>query len=301
MGNIRKACARRIESGHRTSKLQSAMEYLMTYGWAILIIAIVLVALFSLGVFNSANFAPKAPPGACQVFRPNGPGTTFDLNLEGECNGELPQYATNFQSSSDYVSVANPSYMPTKTDFTLSSWVYDLPGYASWETVVETNEFDFERMGGYGTILRFVSGIGGGASSSGGIPVGRWNYFVVTINSTATKIYVNGTLIATGSGGSNTISISAIRFGEAGLSGLGGSDQWYGYLANIQIYNTSISANDINTLYNEGIGGAPIDLQNLVGWWPLNGNANDYSGNQNNGVATNLVYTTSWASSYTPP
>ena len=36
-------------------KLQSAMEYLMTYGWAILIIAIVLIALFSLGVFSSNN------------------------------------------------------------------------------------------------------------------------------------------------------------------------------------------------------------------------------------------------------
>ncbi len=33
-------------------RLQSAMEYLMTYGWAILIIAVVLGALFSLGVFN---------------------------------------------------------------------------------------------------------------------------------------------------------------------------------------------------------------------------------------------------------
>ncbi len=30
-------------------KLQSAMEYLMTYGWAILIIAVVLGALFELG------------------------------------------------------------------------------------------------------------------------------------------------------------------------------------------------------------------------------------------------------------
>jgi hypothetical protein len=30
------------------------MEYLMTYGWAILIIAVVLAALFSLGVFNGA-------------------------------------------------------------------------------------------------------------------------------------------------------------------------------------------------------------------------------------------------------
>ncbi len=39
----------------RASKAQSAMEYLMTYGWAILIIAVVLGALFSLGVFSGGN------------------------------------------------------------------------------------------------------------------------------------------------------------------------------------------------------------------------------------------------------
>lgn len=36
-------------------RLQSAMEYLMTYGWAILIIAVVLGALYQLGVFGSAG------------------------------------------------------------------------------------------------------------------------------------------------------------------------------------------------------------------------------------------------------
>ena len=36
-------------------RAQSAMEYLMTYGWAILIIAVVLGALFSLGIFNTAS------------------------------------------------------------------------------------------------------------------------------------------------------------------------------------------------------------------------------------------------------
>jgi len=39
----------------RTLKAQSAMEYLMTYGWAILIIAVVLGALFSLGVFSGTS------------------------------------------------------------------------------------------------------------------------------------------------------------------------------------------------------------------------------------------------------
>ncbi len=37
-------------------KAQSAMEYLMTYGWAILIIAVVLAALDFLGVFNGNTF-----------------------------------------------------------------------------------------------------------------------------------------------------------------------------------------------------------------------------------------------------
>ncbi len=41
--------------GAKRLKAQSAMEYLMTYGWAILIIAVVLGALFSLGVFSSSN------------------------------------------------------------------------------------------------------------------------------------------------------------------------------------------------------------------------------------------------------
>ena len=34
--------------------LQSAMEYLMTYGWAMLVIAVILIALYALGVFNGS-------------------------------------------------------------------------------------------------------------------------------------------------------------------------------------------------------------------------------------------------------
>ena len=44
------------------SKAQSAMEYLMTYGWAILVIAVVLGALFELGVFSGTFFMPHVQP-----------------------------------------------------------------------------------------------------------------------------------------------------------------------------------------------------------------------------------------------
>ncbi|MDE1850221.1 MAG: hypothetical protein KGH54_00295 [Candidatus Micrarchaeota archaeon] len=54
----------------KSFKIQSAMEYLMTYGWAILIIAVVLGALFSLGIFNSGSLlgtsCVAAPGFLCQ-------------------------------------------------------------------------------------------------------------------------------------------------------------------------------------------------------------------------------------------
>ncbi len=45
---------------NKGQKGQSAMEYLMTYGWAILIIAVVLSVLFGLGLFNSSNLSTSA-------------------------------------------------------------------------------------------------------------------------------------------------------------------------------------------------------------------------------------------------
>jgi hypothetical protein len=47
-------------------------------------------------------------------------------------------------------------------------------------------------------------------------------------------------------------------------------------------------------MYARGIGGVPVDLQHLVGWWPLNGNANDYSGNNNNGASTGVIFSTQY-------
>jgi len=68
------------------------MEYLTTYGWAILIIAIVMAAMFSLGVFNPYTFAPKATAGSCQVLR-SGSGYT---TLIGTCTNQIPQSVASF-------------------------------------------------------------------------------------------------------------------------------------------------------------------------------------------------------------
>ncbi len=68
------------KTAHKRYKAQSAMEYLMTYGWAILIIAVVLGALFQLGVFNGGSLAGSscvASPGFyCQNLALQNAATT---------------------------------------------------------------------------------------------------------------------------------------------------------------------------------------------------------------------------------
>jgi hypothetical protein len=59
-----------------------------------------------------------------------------------------------------------------------------------------------------------------------------------------------------------------------------------GSVSNLQIYNGILTANQVLNNYNKGLAGTPANLS-LLGWWPLNGNPNDYSGNNNQGVPQN--------------
>ena len=73
-----------IESPAATARRlrgQSAMEYLMTYGWAILVIIIVIAVLFYIGVLNPRNVTPTSctfPPGiSCASFKLTTSGALF--------------------------------------------------------------------------------------------------------------------------------------------------------------------------------------------------------------------------------
>jgi len=283
-----------------SSKAQSAMEYLMTYGWAILIISVVLAALFQLGVFNPMTFAPKAPPGSCQVFRPNGPGTTSFINLEGVCSGELPQYVAQFGGTS-YVQVPNSASLKYYLNgVTFAVWFKLAKTGASMGIVSQTPN-PFIDLWYNGNNLRYEvtnPSINGGAAcfASTVLASGTWYFAVLTYNTSILDGYLNGQLAC-------YIADNAIINPNPNPVIIGSYyGSFNGTISNVQIYNTSLSANEIQALYLEGIGGAPIDLQHLVAWWPLNGNANDYSGNGNNGqINGNVNFVSNWYNGYTPP
>jgi len=280
----------------------------MTYGWAILIIAVVLASLFQLGVFNSSSFSPRAPPGACQVFRPSGPGTVTNINLMGVCTGQLPQYVSVFSGQTSYVNSGNSAFLNPTSALSISAWVM-LNTTGVFQGVVARDngvwvDTSYSLDFGNDNKLDFrVSSTGAWTSyalndviSTNTFSSSNWyhvaaTYQYVTSGTSVGNVYVNGLLEKTNTGltGPLLINTRNLRLGSYGLS-------YYltGKLANAQVYNASLTANQVQALYLEGIGGVPLKLQNLVGWWPLNGNSNDYSGNNNNGVPANVVFTSQY-------
>ncbi len=86
--------------------------------------------------------------------------------------------------------------------------------------------------------------------------------------------------------GINTIAIgmNPAQFGAAPYM-----YQFNGLVSDIQLYNSTLSPSQVQGIYQEGIGGAPLTA-NLVGYWPLNGNGNDYSGHGYIGVPNSISY-----------
>jgi hypothetical protein len=66
-------------------KAQIAMEFLMTYGWAILVVLIVLAALFFLGIFNPrvSNTCIATAPFVCSDVKVIGTTLTLVLGATG--------------------------------------------------------------------------------------------------------------------------------------------------------------------------------------------------------------------------
>ena len=275
---------------------QSAMEYLMTYGWAILILAVILGAFYQLGVFNSNSFATRALPGSCQVVRPGGQYTTTFISLEGECLNNLPKYTAFF----DYGTVVVPAAeMPSGTaPRTIIAWIN--PNSEGGNTGIfyygGTNCNPDGAV--FGLIISsgnlFLWGSCDDVSSSVQIPLNTWSFVAVNYTGSTASMFYNGKL----ADGPFSYSSDACDSSVCSNAYIGGYSGWWGgqysgEIANLQIYNSSLSANEIQALYQEGIGGAPIDLKHLVGWWPLNGNTNDTSGNGNNGVPYGIEFKSS--------
>ena len=292
-------------------KSQSAMEYLMTYGWAILVISIVLASLWQLGVFNSAAQSPREQPGACRVMRNQAVGGGVQTALMGACGNLLPQFVAQFDGASSYISTGMNNFPTGSSPDSGFAWVdITYPGVSGVGKLYAVQLFggasglpdQYFWLGiGYVTTYTPVFSEDGFVHTCSGqvIAYNTWHQIGWTYDgSTTLNLYVDGVVTQCTITQANLPPISSdISY----IGGYPGNYNFNGLVSNVQLYNSTLSAGEVKALYNEGIGGAPLPLPSLVGWWPLNGNPNDYSGNKNSGTPYNVKMNSTWASGYIVP
>ncbi len=131
----------------------------------------------------------------------------------------------------------------------------------------------------------------------------QWHHLVSTANDETgfTQLFLDGVLISTSNGypaGGGCLSNTSWQWeGQAIQFGLGASGESFnGLIDDIAIYNRALTEQEIQNLYT-GTTPAPCTSlpsnlqQGLVGYWPFCGNANDESGNGNDGTVNGATLT----------
>lgn len=202
-----------------------------------------------------------------------------------------PNYAASFYGNGTKIATPLKYAYGTSNAVTITGWVYLTRPPVSFPGAVYIVNSGWTFGLWHDNNLWFFTG-GLGNAGAGQLSYNTW-YFVTAkisapVNPTIT-LYLNGVQVSSASyvGTLESGCGTSLQYYISGppLAGTtcGATTQTFpGYLSNIQIYNSSLSQAQISQLYASGISSSPLNGQSLAGWWPLNGDANDYSaGNKN--------------------
>lgn len=195
-----------------------------------------------------------------------------------------------FTGANSMITAFKSANLAISKNFTVDTWVYMEPGQGFTPVAGEssTTAQPFELVINNDLPIIEIDG-SAAASSTYAISPGGWYNIAGTYNGTAASVYIDGAL----AGNSLT---SNVPTGSANFT-IGGAGHYpgnylNGYEADVQLYNAPLTANQISQLYTAGPASNPkSDLGHLVGWWPLNGNSNDYSGYSTPTMQQNVIYT----------
>ena len=138
------------------------------------------------------------------------------------------------------------------------------------------------------------NGTSDNACSNFVLPLDNWSFTGYTYDSgTNITIYYDNA--------SETLPLSSVLNTPINIGCIGSwivnnecsTDNWNGMITDVQIYNNVLTSNQIAHLYQENLGGIPINKRDIVSWWALEGNANDYTISNNSGAVSNVIYTNS--------
>ncbi|MCL5430071.1 MAG: LamG domain-containing protein [Candidatus Marsarchaeota archaeon] len=206
-----------------------------------------------------------------------------------------PQNLVNTYGQDGWISISGVSSSTTisKNDsFTTIAWIYPA-GLSTTHPQGIIGDLDsanngFQMSANSLNLVTFdVNGKTIASSPNSITPQGRYWLMVSGTYDGATgesNIYLNGTLVKSANIGNNLVITTTnsllIAYDHLATQ----LDVFNGMIMNAQVYGSALNKSQINNIYMEGATGIPLNNVGLVGWWPLNGNPNDYSNNGNDGT-----------------
>ena len=232
----------------------------------------------STGIGNPMSLSPKPV-----AYYPLGDQDSFNGADYLVPNSSLKDYVFDFDGSNDYIDCGAISAIPSATQITVSFWA-NTDSTSQSQVVFGDNSsspiFSFEYWGSSNKMF-FEYGTGTYAylTLTSVVTAGSWNNVAMVYdasgasNTDKIKIYVDGvdkssllTYVGTIPTSLNA-SIGDFWIGN----GQNYNSPFNGKLSNFQIFNTALSATDLETLYNNG---SPLTsmtgFTSLVSWWKLN-------------------------------
>jgi hypothetical protein len=138
----------------------------------------------------------------------------------------------------------------------------------------------------------------GAYAESEALAINDWKHVVVVYSNQQITIYING--VVSGSASVVDASVPIEYLNEISFAGAYNSENYFysGKIDDIAMYNRALNFWEVSSLYLNEIVTAPSCLslaanlhEGLVGYWPFCGNANDESGNGNDGVVNGATLT----------
>ncbi len=171
----------------------------------------------------------------------------------------------------------------------VSEWIYPkgtstlISINALWTLEVSsTGGLDFYSMDGIGNV-NTISGL---------IPRSRWSFITLSISGYVNPtiiLYINGVKEVTTTLTGNLAINKPYQIGAATTQPY----HWFGYMSNVQIYDTILSSGQIQLLYNNGISGIPIMSSNVLIWLPLANTNTDHSPQRYATTPTDITFSNS--------
>lgn len=182
-------------------------------------------------------------------------------------------YSLSLEGTNDYMDIPDSTALET-TAFTWSAWFY-CTAINRYNIIVDTAT-NSSIFNGYELFvknndnkIRFSSYHANDViDSTTTVSANTWYYVAATHESGSDKLYVNGSLQASGSASNFSVSNAAnLRIGGSSIYNL----YHQGLIDEVSFFNSALSASDVSSIYNSGV---PADLTSLspVGWWRMGDN-----------------------------